>query len=92
MQNLLTKPSGHPNKLLNRLLFPQLDELTPKELLDRFVKLGQLIDQCIERRGTLEELCEFQLQLTSLKDEIHRKANLPAKSPFQQAYATLYLS
>jgi hypothetical protein len=67
-------------------------ELTPKQLLNVFTNVGREPDQCIERRGSVEELVNFQLEIAFVKDALYKKAKLKSRSTFQEAYFTLFLS
>jgi hypothetical protein len=78
--------------LFNHLLEPDLNELSPKDLLDHFKRLGEEINLCIERQGTLKQLHNYQVQLACVKQQIHKKARIPVDYPFQRAYAVLFLS
>lgn len=57
------------------LTLPNLEELSYKDLLDLFIIVARHYVQEVQNGGNIEQLDALQSNISSLRDEIHRKKN-----------------
>jgi hypothetical protein len=80
-------PTG---RVISRPVSPNLQELTSTELIDLFVEVGKLFTDSIQRGAGVNELDELQLQIATIKDELHKKGNLSPEATLRNNF--FYLS
>ena len=78
--------SNTSKQLLSRLMQPNLQELSSTELIDLFVEKAKKFDEGINKEVSLEELTQLQLQIATIKDELHRKANLSPEGSLENNF------
>jgi hypothetical protein len=73
-------------RLLNKFMPANLEELSSSELIDLFIKVTNQFLDAIQNGAATNDLDSLQLEIATIKDEIHRKQHLSPESTLRNNF------